>query len=83
MTTVTSLALTIFRYKFYDDVKYPINIPTASMDAFLRDGYYGGHSDVYKPRIKNGYYYDYNSLYPFAMKKFPMPIASRLGGSVI
>lgn len=75
MTTVTSLALTIFRTKFYDDVKYPIHIPSHSMDSFIREGAKrGGHSDVYKPYIKDGYYYDVNSLYPYAMKNWPMPI---------
>lgn len=75
LTTVTSLALTIFRTKFYDDVNHPIHIPTRSQDQFLREGAKrGGHSDVYEPRIENGYYYDVNSLYPYAMKKFPMPI---------
>lgn len=49
MTTITSLSLTIFRAKFYDDVKFPIHIPSATIDSFVRSGYYGGHSDVYKP----------------------------------
>ncbi|XLR65359.1 hypothetical protein S83_016031, partial [Arachis hypogaea] len=42
-------------------------------DTFIRRGYYGGHSDVYKPHGENLFYYDVNSLYPFVMKTLPMP----------
>jgi hypothetical protein len=44
-------------------------------DAFLREGYLGGIVDVYKPYVKDGYYYDVNSLYPTAMKCL-MPVGS-------
>jgi hypothetical protein len=43
----------------------------------IRQGYYGGATDMYKPKIKNNktiYTYDVNSLYPFVMSKQPMPI---------
>jgi hypothetical protein len=32
----------------------------------LKQAYYGGVTEVYKPYGKNLYYYDVNSLYPFA-----------------
>jgi hypothetical protein len=32
----------------------------------IKQGYYGGITEVYKPFGKNLYYYDVNSLYPFA-----------------
>jgi len=72
--TVSSLALTIFRTKFYDDSRNPIYIPSANEDNFLRRAYYGGHSDVYIPYLKDGHYYDVNSLYPYIMAEFVMPI---------
>jgi len=47
----------------------PINI-----NNMLREAYFGGHVDVYKPMVqgdsnKPWYYYDVNSLYPAAMMK--------------
>lgn len=68
-----SLSLKIFRKKYLDDETFPIHIPSQNQDAFIRRGYYGGHSDVYKPLGDNLYYYDINSLYPFIMKQYPMP----------
>ena len=59
----------IFRSKFLK-----VNIPILKRidDAFIRDGYLGGATDYYKMKAENIYYYDVNSLYPFAMMK-PMP----------
>lgn len=37
------------------------------MDCFIRDSYYGGSTDFYLRYVKNAYYYDVNSLYPYAM----------------
>lgn len=71
--TLSSLALTIFRMKYYDDQLFPIHIPNQNEDQFIRKGYYGGHTDVYKPFGTDLYYYDVNSLYPFVMKEYPMP----------
>ena len=65
----STLSLKIFRQNFLD-----INIPIlkGSEDNYIRTGYFGGHTDYYKAYITEGYYYDINSLYPFAMCK-PMP----------
>jgi hypothetical protein len=71
--TLSSLALHIFRLKFYLVDVFPIHIPNQNQDNFIRQGYYGGHTDVYIPMGENLYYYDVNSLYPFVMKDFPMP----------
>lgn len=71
--TQSSLALTIFRMKYYDESSWPIHIPNKNEDNFIRRAYYGGHTDVYIPHGMNLYYYDVNSLYPFVMKEFPMP----------
>ncbi|XP_075479404.1 DNA polymerase-like [Primulina tabacum] len=71
--TISSLSLKIFRMNYLDDDIFPIHIPTQNQDSFIRRGYYGGHSDVYKPYGENLHYYDVNSLYPFIMKSYPMP----------
>jgi len=55
-------------------INAPYSIPTPKEDAFIRRGYFGGHTDVYKPKGENLYYYDVNSLYPYVMKIYPMPI---------
>ena len=44
----------------------------------LREGYFGGHTDVYKTCNNNQplYVYDVNSLYPYVMSQFEMPIGN-------
>lgn len=71
--TLSSVALTIFRVKYYNQDNWPIHIPNRNEDTFIRRGFYGGHADAYKPIGSNLYIYDINSLYPFVMKTFPMP----------
>jgi len=72
--TLPSLALAIYRNNFMGDAKIPL-IHGALYD-FLVQGYTGGSVDVYKPTGNNIYRYDVNSLYPFVMQKFPMPIGN-------
>jgi len=67
--STATLSLKIFRSKFQED---PIYILPSIIDNFIRQGYYGGGTDVYKGFGKNIYYYDVNSLYPYAMLN-PMP----------
>lgn len=71
--TVSSMAMKIYRTHYYHST-YPIYRPQPNLvkAAFIRRGYYGGHTDVYKPYGKGLFYYDVNSLYPYAMLK-PMP----------
>ena len=76
ITTIVSLpalALKIFRMKFLDKL---IPILNGVTDRFIRNSYYGGAVDFYKAtniHAENLYYYDVNSLYPYAMLK-PMPM---------
>jgi len=67
--STATLSLKIFRTNFQDK---SIFILPSDIDAFIRNGYYGGGTEVYKGYAKNVYHYDVNSLYPFAMLK-PMP----------
>ncbi|KAL8146230.1 hypothetical protein AgCh_004102 [Apium graveolens] len=71
--TASSLAMRIFRIKYYDALSFPIHIPNVNEDNFITRGYYGGHVDVYKSYGENLFYYDVNSLYPYVMQKEPMP----------
>ena len=65
----STLAMKIFRLKYLKQ-----SIPTLNkyLDYFIRDSYFGGITDVYKLYGENIYYYDVNSLYPYAMLN-PMP----------
>nr|YP_010991019.1 DNA-directed DNA polymerase [Pappia fissilis]WOX61292.1 DNA-directed DNA polymerase [Pappia fissilis] len=64
--SMTSLSMLIFRKKF---LKVKIPVLDHKLDEFVRDSYYGGSTDYYKKYAKNVYYYDVNSLYPYAMLK--------------
>jgi DNA polymerase type B, organellar and viral len=72
ITTILStstLSMLIFRTKF---LKVKIPVLKRIDDSFIRQGYFGGATDYYKMKAENIYYYDVNSLYPYAMKQ-PMP----------
>jgi len=68
--STSSLSMKIFRKHFLGDKVIPIL--KHSEDKFIRKSYFGGATDYYKGYAENVYYYDVNSLYPYAMKK-PMP----------
>lgn len=42
----------------------------------IKQGYTGGSVDVFKPYGENIYCYDVNSLYPYVMKEYPMPVGN-------
>ena len=50
-----------------NELKYGIPILSNKDDNFIRSSYYGGATDYYKTYGENLYYYDVNSLYPYAM----------------
>jgi hypothetical protein len=72
--TLSSLAFAIYRSKFMGDAKIPLI--HGAMYNFMKRGYTGGAVDVYKPKGRTIYRYDVNSLYPYIMKSFPMPVGS-------
>jgi hypothetical protein len=42
----------------------------------LKESYYGGITDIYRPFGRNIHSYDVNSLYPHSMKKYAMPVGT-------
>jgi hypothetical protein len=85
--TVSSLAMKIFLKHYYDPINKPIPLISNKViwDDIYK-AYYGGRVEVYNPLFKQAdeslssktithktlYYYDVNSLYPFASLN-PMP----------
>jgi hypothetical protein len=62
--TISALAM-----KIYLDGYYYNNIPKIIKPSIYRElqlAYYGGITEVYKPYGENLFYYDVNSLYPYA-----------------
>ena len=62
--TISSIAIKIFLTKYYKN-----NIPLINKRSIYEDiklSYFGGVTEVYKPYAENLYYYDVNSLYPYA-----------------
>jgi hypothetical protein len=68
--TISRLALNIFLKEYLKDSKLPV--VRKNMFSDIKQAYYGGNTEVYKPVGKNLLYYDVNSLYPFAALN-PMP----------
>ena len=62
--TISNLAMKLFMSKYYNNNIPNINKPSLYNDIKL--AYYGGITEVYKPYGENLYYYDVNSLYPYA-----------------
>lgn len=62
--TISRLALNIFFKDYLKDSKLPVI--TKNMFNDIKQAYYGGVTEVYKPYGTNLLHYDVNSLYPFA-----------------
>lgn len=67
--TISRLSINIFRYRYLgdQDKRLPL-ILKPTIFNFIKKGYYGGITEVYKPYCQEGYYYDVNSEYPFVAK---------------
>ena len=72
--TITRLALNVFKKKYYKNKEIPSTIVMAIVMVmiminklflfnFIKEGYYGGITEVYKPYGKDLLYLDINSLY--------------------
>lgn len=72
--TLSSLSFKIYRSNYLEK-DYNIKKLTGKIYDFIKKGYIGGAVDVYIPRSNIKIYrYDVNSLYPFIMDKFDMPV---------
>ena len=40
----------------------------------IRDGYFGGRTQVFRPKLPLGYLADVNSMYPYQLSRVPMPV---------
>lgn len=70
--TLPSLALAIYRCCFLKDFDIPIL--TGNIYNDIKNSYTGGSVDVFIPFGENIHSYDINSLYPYIMKNFLMPV---------
>ena len=70
--TIASISLNYFRLKY---LKQRFKTPTDTECKSMFGAYYGGRTEVFKRgKVKNLYYYDINSLYPYVMTKdYPDP----------
>lgn len=62
--TISGVALTVFMNDYYKNNIPNIGIKSTYLD--IKKAYYVGITEVYKPYGENLYYYDVNSLYPYA-----------------
>ena len=77
--SAASLSVKIFRRHFLEEVLYSSD--TYTQDA-ERSSYKGGIVVALKERLSNGYSYDINSSYPYAMLK-PMPVKVKSKGQYV
>lgn len=71
ITTSASSAMRIFRTKFLKNTNL---ITYKACEDDIRQAYYGGRTEIFKFKGEDLNYYDVNSLYPFVMKTFDMPV---------
>jgi hypothetical protein len=64
--TIASLAISIFRSNFLENDNILVK-SNAKLELAIRNSYYGGRTEVFKPKGYHLYSYDFNSLYPYAM----------------
>lgn len=64
--TISYLAIGIYRSNFMSRA-VELNYSTGAMENAIRSAYFGGRTEVFKPKGDNLFYYDYNGLYSSAM----------------
>jgi hypothetical protein len=77
--TTASLAMKVYQVNYPDDYEKAISTKYKGkwgdfLEKFIREGYYGGRTEVFTPELYGGYHYDVNSLYPYVMKTHKIPI---------
>ncbi|MBT2718063.1 DNA polymerase [Bacillus sp. ISL-57] len=76
--TTASLAMKVFQINYPEDYEKACStnyygVTGEKNEAFIRNSYCGGRTEVFTPYLEQGYHYDVNSLYPYVMKNFPIP----------
>ena len=66
LTTIASLSLKIIRTNYLKNDKL-LGKCRGELEYAIRESYFGGRCEVFKPYGYNLLAYDFNSLYPFAM----------------
>lgn len=70
-TTLASQSMAMFRTQ----LKTSIPVLPEKVEAFVRKGYFGGRVEIFKMQaLKHIYCYDFSSLYPLCMVKYPVPV---------
>jgi len=73
--TLPSLSIAIY-FSDYHDLDNNIKMIRGQVEKDIRSAYHGGIVNVYsKEEVKDAFYYDMNSQYPFAMLK-DMPLGN-------
>jgi len=88
--TTPSTAMRLFRRKYLAHGLAPMMIPRhlhwkacnddaclGCLHSWVRDGYYGGRTEIHRMKGKNLKYYDLNSSYPASMM-FTMPAGNKI-----
>lgn len=76
--TTASLSLKVYSTKFKQDflkatrTEYQGRI--IPIETKLRTSYYGGRTEVFIPKLENGFHYDVTSLYPHCMREYKYPV---------
>jgi len=68
--TIAQLAMRMYRKKY---LKKSIPVYKAAEED-IRKSHLGGRTEVFRMYGENLRYYDFNSLYPYVMKEYPMPV---------
>jgi hypothetical protein len=77
--TTASLAMKVYKEQFPLDYEEAVSTNYLGewgqfIEDVVRQSYYGGRTEVFIPQLANGYHYDINSLYPYAMKVNEFPV---------
>lgn len=87
--TVASLAMQVYQSLFPEDYKEAISTNYyaeggVEAEAFARESYHGGRTEVFVPFVERAFHYDVNSLYPHVMKAntFPVGFFQHMKGTV-
>jgi hypothetical protein len=78
--TTASLSMKIFKMNFPDQYEMAISSNFYGHniidELFLREGYSGGRTEVFREFGRDLFHYDVNSLYPYVCRKYSYPVGN-------